>query len=113
MSGHFLGPFQLVRPIAAGGMGQVWGAVHGRTPVAIKVLTGGAAWDPSYRSMFRNEVRAVAAMEHPHVVWLYDQGEVSHEAACQFWRANACADTLHAYGYWDGFLTILSERRTT
>jgi len=39
--------------------------------------------------------------------------EVSHEAACQFWRANACADTLHAYGYWDGFLTILSERRTT
>ena len=81
MSGHFLGPFQLVRPIAAGGMGQVWGAVHGRTPVAIKVLTGGAAWDPSYRSMFRNEVRAAARLTHPGIIHVLDHGEIPASVA--------------------------------
>ena len=79
-----LGPFELLRPIARGGMGVVWRALHRRQglTVAIKVLR------PEARSRtlldgLRNEVRAVAAMEHPHVVWLYDQGEVPHDAAAE------------------------------
>jgi hypothetical protein len=40
-------------------------------------------------------------------------GEVSHEAASTFWRESSCSDTLHAYGYWDGFLAVLAETRSS
>ncbi|MCP4805548.1 MAG: protein kinase [Proteobacteria bacterium] len=79
-----LGPFELLRPIARGGMGVVWRALHRRQglTVAIKVLR------PEARSRtlldgLRNEVRAVASLEHPHIVWLYDQGEVGSAAAAE------------------------------
>jgi serine/threonine protein kinase/tetratricopeptide (TPR) repeat protein len=71
-----LGPFHLHRPIAEGGMGQVWAGRHDDTPVAVKVLTGGAAWDPSYRAMFRNEVRAAAQLDHPGIIAVLDHGEI-------------------------------------
>jgi len=76
-----VGPFHLLRPIAEGGMGQVWAARHDRTPVAIKVLTGGAAWDPSYRALFRNEVRAAAQLEHPGIIAVLDHGEIPEGVA--------------------------------
>jgi hypothetical protein len=37
--------------------------------------------------------------------------KVSWEGSASYWRANACSATLHAYGYWDGFLTVLAEQR--
>jgi len=76
-----LGTFRLDRPIAAGGMGQVWSGWHGDTPVAVKVLTGGAAWDPSFRSLFRNEVRAAARLTHPGIIEVLDHGEIPAAAA--------------------------------
>jgi hypothetical protein len=48
------------------------------------------------RAMGRNNARAMVKA-------------VSHEAACHHFRANSCVDTLHAFGYWDGFLTHLAE----
>jgi len=81
MTPLLVGPFQLVRPIAKGGMGQVWRGTHEQTPVAVKVLTGGAAWDPSYRSLFRNEVRAAARLDHPGVIRVLDHGEIPDDLA--------------------------------
>src|SRR5688500_9055630 len=78
-----LGPFDLVEPIGAGGMGEVWAAVHRRTeaPVAVKVLTGGFAREPVFVRAFRNEVRATAALDHPSIVSVLDHGEISPAAA--------------------------------
>jgi serine/threonine protein kinase/tetratricopeptide (TPR) repeat protein len=77
-----LGPFDLSRPLGRGGMGEVWHAVHTASgvPVAIKVLSGVHAARRSFHALFRDEVRAVAALDHPGVVRVYDAGSVSAEA---------------------------------
>ncbi len=73
-----LGPFRLLAPIGQGGMGEVWRGLHEvqGVYVAIKVITGGRARDPRYLGAFRNEVRAMAGLDHPGIVRLYDFGEV-------------------------------------
>jgi serine/threonine protein kinase/tetratricopeptide (TPR) repeat protein len=77
-----LGPFQLTRRIGRGGMGEVWSGYHrGQgVPVAVKVVTADVARDPRYVTYFRNEVRAMAGLDHPSIVVVYDYGLVSHEA---------------------------------
>ena len=74
-----LGPFCLVRPIAAGGMGLVLKAVHeGHDhPVAVKIMTGKKAQEKRFARAFREEVRAVARLDHPNVVRIFDSGEIS------------------------------------
>ncbi len=77
-----LGAFQLTRLLGVGGMGEVWEGFH-RTqgvPVAVKVITAARARDPRYREAFRNEVRAVAGLDHPGVVMVFDQGELDAAA---------------------------------
>jgi len=76
-----LGPFDVIEPIGKGGMAEVWRGVH-RTqnvPVAIKFVTGPWATNPMYIETFRNEVRAIAGVDHPGIVMIYDHGEVSEE----------------------------------
>src|SRR5688500_13818028 len=77
-----LGPFTLLAPLGAGGMGEVWAAVHGPSdaPVAVKVLTAAFAREPVFVRAFRNEVRATAALDHPSIVAVLDHGEVSEAA---------------------------------
>ncbi len=77
-----LGPFRLTHRLGRGGMGEVWGGRHGAdgTPVALKVITDAAADDPAWRSAFRNEVRAVAGLDHPGIVQVYDFGQVDAAA---------------------------------
>lgn len=78
-----LGAFDLVEPIGRGGMGVVWRAVH-RTqglPVAIKVMSGDRANEERYKADFRAEVRAMAGLDHPGVVVVFDMGEVDEAAA--------------------------------
>ncbi|MCB9679661.1 MAG: protein kinase [Alphaproteobacteria bacterium] len=78
-----LGRFDLVEPIAAGGMGVVWRAVHRTdgTQVAMKVLTPNAADREDFIYALKEEIRAVAGLNHPHIIWIHDHGEVSREAA--------------------------------
>ena len=78
-----LGPFVLERPIGAGGMGEVWRAMHRdeHTPVAIKVIGPHWARQPSYRQAFAREVRAIAGLVHPGIVAVHDQGVVGAAAA--------------------------------
>ena len=78
-----MGPFDLKEPVAKGGMGEIWAAVHRSqgVPAAVKVLTVSRATDYGFRSAFRKEVRAVARLDHPNVVVVFDHGEVTDEAA--------------------------------
>ncbi len=64
-------------------MGVVWKGVHRDTgvPVAVKVITRAALLDDRIRRSFRNEVQAVAGLDHPGIVWVFDTGEVDDEAA--------------------------------
>ena len=77
-----LGPFVLDHPIGRGGMGEVWLARHrvDGVRVAIKVLTHAGAGDPKFIASFRDEVRAVAALDHPAIVRVYDYGVVPDPA---------------------------------
>jgi serine/threonine-protein kinase len=77
-----LGPFDLASPVGRGGMGEVWAAIHRdqQVPVAIKVLTSESAQHPAFHQAFRNEVRAVARLDHPGIVVVYDHGIIPPEA---------------------------------
>src|SRR5262245_10123893 len=80
-----LGPFHLQRPIGAGGMGEVWQAVHAEehVPVAIKVIGAHWARNTGYRRAFQREVRAAAGLAHPGIVAVFDDGLVDAEAAAR------------------------------
>ncbi len=72
-SGTRLGVFEILSPLGAGGMGEVWRArdsTLGRT-VALKVLPDGFADDSERLSRFENEARVLASLNHPHIASLY------------------------------------------
>ncbi|MCP4809806.1 MAG: protein kinase [Proteobacteria bacterium] len=73
-----LGPFELVHVVGTGGMGEVWRGVHSADghAVAIKVVTRQEARQLESVEAFRREVRAVAALDHPAIIGVYDLGEV-------------------------------------
>lgn len=75
--GARLGPYEVVSPIGAGGMGEVYRARDTRLnrDVALKILPADVAADPSRRQRFEIEARAVAALNHPNIVAVYDVGE--------------------------------------
>jgi serine/threonine protein kinase/TolB-like protein/Flp pilus assembly protein TadD len=75
-SGTRLGPYELDRLIAAGGMGQVYRALDTRLgrEVAVKVLPQDVAADPERLHRFQLEARAVAALNHSNIVAIYDVG---------------------------------------
>ena len=69
-AGSKLGPYEIVAPIGAGGMGEVWKARDtrlGRT-VAIKKVK------EQHSERFKQEARSIAAMNHPYICQLYDIG---------------------------------------
>src|ERR1039458_5842579 len=75
-SGTKLGPYEILVPIGAGGMGEVYRARDIRLgrDVAIKVLTESFVHDPERLRRFEQEARSVAALNHPNIVALYDIG---------------------------------------
>jgi eukaryotic-like serine/threonine-protein kinase len=76
-AGTRLGPYEIVSPIGAGGMGEVYRAVDVRLgrSVALKILPPRFASDPESVRRFQKEARAVASLSHPNVVTLLDVGE--------------------------------------
>ena len=72
--GASLGPYVVVAPLGAGGMGEVYRARDERLgrDVAVKVLPAGLAGDPERLRRFANEARAAAAISHPNVLAVYD-----------------------------------------
>ena len=75
-AGARLGPFEIVAPLGAGGMGEVYRARDTRLgrDVAIKVLPEAFAADPDRLRRFEQEARAIAALNHPHICQLHDVG---------------------------------------
>src|SRR3990167_964471 len=75
--GSRLGPFEIVAPLGAGGMGEVYRARDTRLDrtVAIKVLPENLANDPRFRERFDREARAISQLTHPHICTLHDVGE--------------------------------------
>jgi serine/threonine protein kinase/tetratricopeptide (TPR) repeat protein len=76
------GPFLLDHCIGRGGMAEVWSGVHAAqgVPVAVKVMTAERARERSFRNAFRNEVQAVASLDHPGIVRVFEHGEVGADA---------------------------------
>jgi eukaryotic-like serine/threonine-protein kinase len=75
-AGARLGPYEIVAPLGAGGMGEVYRARDSRLnrDVAIKVLSTALAGDPALRERFTREAHAVAALNHPHICTIHDVG---------------------------------------
>src|ERR1700758_2708147 len=82
-AGTKLGPYEILAPLGAGGMGEVYRAKDTRLgrEVAIKVIPERFAADPDLLSRFEREARAVAALSHPNIVTIHDvgrDGEISY-----------------------------------
>ena len=75
-SGTLLGSFEILGPLGAGGMGEVYQARDTRLDrvVAIKVLSRDLANDARSRERFEREARVISRLTHPHICTLYDIG---------------------------------------
>ena len=75
--GAQLGPYEIVSPVGAGGMGEVYKARDTRLDrtVAIKVLPPHLADDPQFRERFEREARAISQLTDPHICTIHDVGE--------------------------------------
>jgi len=76
-SGAKIGPYEVVAPVGAGGMGEVYRARDtrlGRT-VALKILLEHLSDRPEARERFEREARAISALNHPNICHLYDVGQ--------------------------------------
>jgi serine/threonine protein kinase len=83
--GRMLGNrYELLLPLASGGMGRVWRArdVLLERPVAVKVLRQELTGDPTFRARFRAEAQHTAALHHPNVASVFDYGEVEVDGEC-------------------------------
>ncbi|MGC2056679.1 MAG: protein kinase [Candidatus Sulfotelmatobacter sp.] len=80
-SGTKLGPYEIVSPVGAGGMGEVYRARDTRLgrDVAIKVLPEALANDADRLRRFEQEARTIAALNHPNILGIHDIGE--HDGA--------------------------------
>lgn len=81
MNGTRLGPYEIVAPIGAGGMGEVYRAHDARLErnVAIKVLPASNSADPDSLRRFEQEARAASQLNHPNIVVIHDFG--THEGS--------------------------------
>jgi eukaryotic-like serine/threonine-protein kinase len=72
--GSRLGPYEVVGPLGAGGMGQVWRARDTRLErdVALKVLRPGLLSDDEARRRFHKEALALAKLKHAHIAYIHD-----------------------------------------
>lgn len=75
-SGQRLGRYQILSPLGAGGMGEVYRArdTKLRRDVAVKVLATDVAGDPDRLARFEREASAASALSDPHIVAVYDVG---------------------------------------
>ncbi|HET9792826.1 MAG TPA: serine/threonine-protein kinase, partial [Thermoanaerobaculia bacterium] len=76
-AGEKLGPYEILSPLGAGGMGEVYRAKDPRLgrDVAIKVLPERFADDAEAMGRFEREARAVAGLSHPNILALHDAGQ--------------------------------------
>ncbi len=100
--GSRLGPYEILAPLGAGGMGEVYRARDPRLDreVAIKVLPEHLARDPEALARFQREARAVAALSHPNILAIHDFGEDQgvHYAVTELLEGENLRQRLEASG---------------
>jgi eukaryotic-like serine/threonine-protein kinase len=75
-SGTKLGPYEILAPIGAGGMGEVYRARDTRLDriVAVKILASHLTSSPELKQRMEREARTISSLNHPHICQLYDIG---------------------------------------
>src|SRR6516162_4859641 len=75
--GTRLGPYEVLAPLGAGGMGEVYRARDTRLErtVAIKILPDHLSADPVLKQRFEREAKTISGLNHPHICVLYDVGQ--------------------------------------
>src|SRR5450755_4634826 len=76
ISGTKLGPYEIISPLGAGGMGEVYRARDTRLDrtVAVKILPSHLSSNPEAKQRFDREARTISSLSHPNVCQLYDVG---------------------------------------
>jgi eukaryotic-like serine/threonine-protein kinase len=98
-SGTKLGPYEILGPLGAGGMGEVYRARDSRLDriVAVKVLPASFAADADRLRRFEQEARSVAALNHPNILAVHDIG--THDGApymvCELLEGETLRARLH------------------
>src|SRR5215469_13026723 len=99
VSGTTLGPYEILKPLGAGGMGEVYRARDARLDrtVAIKILPQHLSSSAELRTRFEREARAASALNHPHICHLYDIGSQDGIAylVMEYLEGESLADRLH------------------
>ena len=82
-TGSRLGPYEILAPLGAGGMGEVYRArdTNLSREVAIKVMPAAVAADPERLARFRREAQTLAALNHPNIAAIYGL-EMSEGSPC-------------------------------
>src|SRR6266851_1346632 len=97
-AGSRLGPYEIVSPIGAGGMGEVYKARDTRLErtVAVKVLPQHLSSSSEVRQRFEREAKTISSLSHPHICALYDVGnqDGTEYLVMEFLEGESLADRL-------------------
>jgi Tol biopolymer transport system component len=82
-AGEKLGPYEILAPIGAGGMGEVYRARDAKLhrDVALKILPDAFAADPERLARFQREAQVLASLNHPHIAAIYGLEEAGRVRA--------------------------------
>ena len=101
-AGQRLGPYEIVAPIGAGGMGEVYRARDTRLQreVAIKIVPAAVAGNPEALARFEREAQAVAALSHPNILAIHDFGNANgvSYAVMELLEGRSLAEVLASSG---------------
>ncbi len=117
LEGAQVGPYEVVALLGAGGRGEVYRARDSRLGrhIALKVLTGSLAADRDALARFEREARTASALNHPHIVQIYDIGEASttsgsiHYITMELVDGNTLREKLDAGADWRTLLEPLAQ----
>ena len=103
--GTRLGPYEIVAPLGAGGMGEVYKARDTRLnrDVAVKMLPSIFAGSEQFRQRFQREAEAISSLNHPHICILHDvgaapaspEGTTLHYLVMELLEGETLAERLH------------------
>lgn len=98
-AGTKLGPYEIIVPVGAGGMGEVYRARDTRLDraVAVKILPSHLSDNPESKQRFEREARAISGLSHPNICHLYDVGSQDgiDFLVMEYLEGETLADRLH------------------